>query len=120
MLKKRNRLSRSEFEHLLKRGRRLHSDHVSVVYSFVSSRPTPYPPQPTPSFKAGVVVSKKVARKAVERNRLRRLVYHTLEAQQESLVGMYVAVLLKKGAAGLEPDVLSKEIQVLLEKAHPS
>jgi len=114
MLPKRNRLSRREFEHLLKRGRRLHSDHASVVYSFVSSRPTPYNLQPTPSQKAGVVVSKKVARRAVERNRLRRLVFHVCAAHKEALAGMHVAVVLKKGAAGLEPSVLREEIQLLL------
>jgi ribonuclease P protein component len=95
MLPKRQRLSRREFECLLRRGTRLHSEHVSVIYL------------PADAFKAGVVVSKKVARLATKRSHLRRQLYVALTVAQTRNV--HIVALAKKGAGTLAfTDVLDE------------
>lgn len=67
MLAKQQRLSRREFDRVFQHGVRSHTPYGQVIYTSA------------PSAKAAVVVSKKVAKSAVERNRLRRRVYSILE-----------------------------------------
>jgi ribonuclease P protein component len=66
MLKKSERVARSDFGAFFKKGRKVHGDHVFAVVS------------PYLTFHASVVVSKKVAKSAVERNTYRRRVYAQL------------------------------------------
>ena len=69
MLSKTARLSRQEFSTVFAcPQKRTHFPECSVYYT------------PSPSFKASVVVGKKVAKLAVDRNRLRREVYGALQA----------------------------------------
>jgi ribonuclease P protein component len=66
MFKKTNRLTQSEFAHYFACGKRLHTKYFTVITS------------PSPSQKVAVVVGKKVAKSAVQRNLLRRRVYALL------------------------------------------
>lgn len=63
MLSRDNRLNRTLFSEYFARGKRLHSEHFTVVYASAID------------FKVSVVVSKKVAKKAHDRNRLKRQIY---------------------------------------------
>ena len=83
MVKKKQKLSRNDFSSLLKQGKRVHGSLFSLTYSKAQN------------VKVGVVVSKKVARKAVERNLLRRRVYAVLEKkiQDGVLSNVHLAVL---------------------------
>lgn len=101
---KRNRLSRREFAHLLKRGVRLHGEFVTVIHL------------KTDEFKAGVVVSKKTARKAVTRNVLRRRVYAILRELQPGIGPRHIAVLLRPAAARLPYADVRDQLQALLTK----
>ncbi|MFM2339491.1 MAG: Ribonuclease [Candidatus Parcubacteria bacterium] len=67
MLKKAERIPRGQFETIFKTGKRLHVPLCQLVYQVA----------PGPAF--SVVVSKKVAKQAVVRNRLRRQVYGVVE-----------------------------------------
>jgi ribonuclease P protein component len=67
MLAKKERLNRTEFDDCFKAGQRRHGTVLTIITL------------PRPSFKASVVVGKKVAKKAHDRNRLRRRVYGVLE-----------------------------------------
>lgn len=67
MLPKTRRLKAGEVKKVIKEGRSLRASFLSVKYSATSS-----------PLRASVVVSKKVAKQAVERNRIRRAVYRAL------------------------------------------
>lgn len=81
MLKKRSRLSRGEFITAFKGGIRVRVPGASLVR---------YPRDTT---KLSVVVSKKVARLATDRNRLRRQLYASLKTPLGGLQGMYIVML---------------------------
>jgi ribonuclease P protein component len=105
MLSRTARLNRLEFTTCFTRGRRLHSPHLSVV---VYTQDT---------FKASVVVSKKVAKKAHDRNRLRRRVYACIQAHAPQR-GWFVFVV-KPAATKLTKQqfktVLGEEIAQVLK-----
>ncbi len=73
---------------------------------------------PSPTFGVGVVVSKKVARKAVARNLLRRRVYAVFADIKKDLSTSHSIVFLKKEAAGASYDALREDIVSALHKAH--
>jgi ribonuclease P protein component len=90
MLAKLKRVSRPEFTTAYAAGQRYHSPFLTLVCV------------PGPVFKASVVVSKKVAKKAHDRNRLRRRLYEVLSAlaSAEAISGT-ILVLTKPPLATL-------------------
>lgn len=88
MLPATRRLPRAQFTTHVTTGRRYHSPHLTISYT-----PTTTPAQ------AAVVVSKKVAKSAVARNRLRRRLYAALASSPVYQgTGVYV-IMAKAGAA---------------------
>lgn len=65
-------------------GKRAHSPLYTIVYS------------PSPTFHASVVVSKKVARLAVDRNKIRRRIYDILRRYQSRTGVTGVCIVLTK------------------------
>ena len=90
MLKKTNRLSRTQFTEYFKSGKRYHFDHLTILYS------------PAPTLLSAVVVSKKVAKSAVKRNTLKRRVFARLASihKQQALSGVFI-IILKPSFASL-------------------
>ena len=86
MISKEQRLDRGVFMEVLKRGRKVHTATYSLYY------------MPAPTFRAAVVVSKKIARRAVVRNHIRRRTYTALRSLEISQG--YFLVLMK--APGIE------------------
>lgn len=88
MLKKKERLTKKEFDRFFSSGKRRHSDLFTLVHA------------DDPVFHGAVVVGKKVFKKAVDRNRLRRRVYNALYrlSRENDLQGVYI--ILTKPAAG--------------------
>jgi ribonuclease P protein component len=85
MLSKSQRLTRSEFSHHFKTGRRINSPYATLIVS------------PHTRFHGAVVVSKKVQRQAVQRNRLRRRAYSQLyNIAKHNQTGVYIFVLKPK------------------------
>lgn len=78
MFKKTNRLNRAEFEVFFKNGRRYHTKHLQLIYTT------------QPTLKVAVVVPKKVVKSAVERNRLRRQLYHQSKQILINATGVYI------------------------------
>ena len=66
MLKKQERLTKSQFDRSFSLGKRVHSPELQIIY------------HPSPSFHGAAVVGKKVYKSAVARNRLRRQIYGAL------------------------------------------
>ncbi len=107
MLARANRLRRAEFNEYFKRGKRLHGDHFTVVYVADSD------------FKVSVVVSKKVAKKAHDRNRLKRQIYGFvgLLSKETNVAGVfmiYPKLALTKLVTQKRKEVIKGELSRLL------
>lgn len=102
--KKSQRLSQSEFTTYFKHGRRFHSPALQLIY-------TPLPA----SFHGAVVVGKKVAKRAVVRNQLRRKVYAHLyhHTRRQKLTGVFI-VVVKPSAKQSTPSDLTTQLDELI------
>jgi len=83
MISKKNRLSRFEFNQVKKSGRKIF--HLSFLIFYVPGR----------NLKVSVVVSKKIAKKAVRRNLLRRHIYDHLAKHYPKLSHNIIIYLQK-------------------------
>jgi len=83
MLAKSERLSVIQFNQYFKTGKRFHFTHCTIIYS------------PLATLHGSVVVGKKVSKKAVTRNTIRRRVYAQLrtvcDAQQKT--GVFIIII---------------------------
>lgn len=103
MVDKQTRISRADFPAIMQSGRRYHSTTVGAV-AILGTSP-----------KVSVVVSKKVAKKAVDRNRLRRRVYGVVERfMAEQPLSATVIFLLKPGALRVPRQAFATEVAGLL------
>ena len=104
MLSKSNRLSREEFSKYFKTGKRTHSPVATLITA--SSE----------VFHGAVVVSKKVNKKAVKRNTLRRRAYSQLyNAFKIKNKGVYI-LILKPPFNNLTRKQQHQEIKDLIEE----
>jgi ribonuclease P protein component len=105
MLAKRHRLTVAAFNQYFKTGRKYHGQYVTLVYS------------PAPTFHGAVVVGKKVYRRAVDRNRLRRQLYPVLrsDALAHGRTGVFQC-LVKPTAAGASADMVRADLRALLAR----
>ena len=105
MLPKRQRLHHQELKEVAYTSRREHAPHLMLAYTETSHE-----------FKAVVIVSKKVSKKAVERNRTRRMLYSVLAKNREALQhGVYI-VRVKVAAKSIADTQLKQELQQLLNR----
>lgn len=102
MLKKKQRLTTQAFDAAFKSGVRTHTPLFQLIYV------------PGDTFHGAVVVGKKVYKKAIDRNQLRRQLYSLLSLQhaQKSLCGTYI--IIAKPAAKTVP---VSQMCVVLEAA---
>jgi len=70
MLPKNNRLHREDFDLVFKKGRRIRGKTFSLIISLSDNKDE--------DCKVGVIVTKKVCKKAVDRNKLKRQVRNTI------------------------------------------
>ncbi|HEU4677392.1 MAG TPA: ribonuclease P protein component [Candidatus Paceibacterota bacterium] len=87
MLPKKERLSREDFSRFFSSGKRRNSPALGLVY-------TPYP-----SLHVSVVVPKKVARRAVDRNVMRRRIYDIVRRHRDEVGATGVFIFLAKAPA---------------------
>jgi len=82
MLKKKERLTKKGFDHSFSVGKRYHSPIIQIIHEDASD------------FHGAAVVGKKVYKKAVDRNRLRRRLYGVLYRYNKthSLQGTFILV----------------------------
>lgn len=102
MLPKAQRLTTKQFHDFFPTGRRFHSPVCTIVYT------------PHDTFRGAVVVGKKVHKRAVVRNTLRRRIYGQLYRQigKKSKTGVFI--VLTKPTANL---VSRRELQLAVESA---
>ena len=93
MLPKSKRLGAAEVREILKNGRAVRTGAIFARYI------------PHPQEKAAVVVSKKVAKTAVVRNKIRRLVYK--ELQQTPPTHAHIVFMVQKNLTNYTQDIAS-------------
>jgi ribonuclease P protein component len=111
------------FDRLYRQGRRLHGQ--LMVLRTMPAAPDLLRPDPRDanrsSSRAAVVVSSKVHKRAVRRNRLRRLLHDHLQSvlQSQNRQGddRWLLISLKPGSAEADPEALLGECSDLLAKA---
>jgi ribonuclease P protein component len=108
MLKKKHRLSRREFETLLKKGRRFSGTHLTLLTAKISHAVD------IPKF--SVVVSKKTAKRATARNLVRRRVYALLQGYV-GLQGTHNALYAKPSIVTRSFEEINQELANLFERA---
>jgi len=64
----------------------------------------------------GVTISKKVAKRAVDRNRIKRIIRETFRLKQHKLPGFDIIVIAKPGVTKLDNDALSDLLDYLWRK----
>lgn len=107
MLPKRHRIPAGEIRTVLRRGRRYNADHLTVIVV----------PNTAGMFRCAIVVSSKFDKRAVRRNRIRRLLSESIRAQSSLLAQAYDMVLMPR--TGM-PDTLagvSGEVSSVLLRA---
>lgn len=83
MLKKANRLNHTDFAKYFSVGKRVHNTYSTTIYS------------PTPNFLCAVVVSKKLYKKARDRNLVRRRFYEVIRntIKNRNVSGVYIFLI---------------------------
>lgn len=113
MLPKTKRVKRALFQKVFSSGRTLHSTYLTA--RIVLTSPTPLASGAPSKF--SFVVSKAVAKKAVDRNLLRRRGYSVISKLYNLFpAGLVVVFFYKKGADKLSYASLSKEIEDIFKK----
>lgn len=106
MLKKKERLTKKEFDRFFSSPKKIHTPLLAVVYTKADD------------FHGAVVVGKKVYPSAVARNRLRRQLYNILYrlSREKGLRGVYI-ILTKPAARNVSfvelKDTLTEVIQTI-------
>jgi len=108
------------FERIYRKAPRLHGSAMVLRVWTAEAPLLPLQEQahPTSPWRCAVVVSAKVSKRAVQRNRLRRLLQaHLLEQPIVSPQPIWLLISLKPGSPDLPPEQLLGECRHLLRKA---
>lgn len=105
MLPKKERLKRIDFSRFFSVGRRVNTPLFQLIYSEY------------PSLHVSVVVSKKVSKLAVKRNKIRRRVYDVVRTyrKEAKTTGVYIFIM-KAEAAGASYEEIRDVAQTAIKK----
>ncbi|MAZ56304.1 hypothetical protein CL653_00740 [bacterium] len=106
MLKKKQRMTKSQFDHYFKSGRKIHGEYLDIIYT------------ESKCFHGAVVVGKKVFKKALLRNKLRRRIYSILYNLHKThgFFGVYI-ILSKPTTSRAGFKEVQAEVRSLLAKS---
>jgi len=108
------------FDRIYRQGRRLHG--TLMVLRLLEADPHLLPPEqsrrPPSDWRCGVVVSSKVSKRAVDRNRLRRRLHaHLMASPPVPRTPHWLLISLKPDSLGSDPETLLGECDDLMRKA---
>ncbi|QQS18949.1 ribonuclease P protein component [Candidatus Saccharibacteria bacterium] len=111
MLRKENRFHGSRGVRLAYRGKQVRGRFLSFRYS----------KRDEPGYRIAIVVSRKVSKSAVIRNRIRRRLYELVRTQYQGALGGYdcIVTVYDVTLATLTPRKLTNELHGVLSKALP-
>lgn len=100
---------RASIKRLYTRGKSVRAGHLALKYS----------PNGRPGYRLAVVVSRKVSKSAVVRNRIRRRLYENVRILSSEFTTSYDLVLLAYDAslAELPPAELTTQVKRIIKKA---
>ncbi|NHA15810.1 ribonuclease P protein component [Thioalkalivibrio sp. XN279] len=98
-------LSPPEFGRVFRTGRRHGDRYFSLVFA----------PGPGPAARLGLAISRKVSRRAVQRNRIKRVVRECFRRRPDLPV-VDIVVMARPGAAACDNRELTASIEALLER----
>lgn len=104
MIPKQKRISRDKFQSILRSGKVLRGNYVTVHYA-----PSPYP-------EVGIVVPKKKIKQASARNRIRRMLYGAYREHEQ--VEPWYSLVLRVHASIENEELFKKDINTLLHKIY--
>ncbi len=109
MLPKKNRLTlKADFQTVLKQGKIQHAKYYAFSYIITEK----------PEKRVGMIVSNKISKKAVERNKIKRAARAAAQEVLENLPSGILGVFLAKPQANLQTHgVLNKDAREVLKKA---
>ena len=121
VLPQRHRLrGRGVFDYLYQRGQRFQQGLLQLRVAAAAPQLLREPPQDLErELRLGVVISSKVSKRAVKRNRLRRRLHEAFVRQRfrSDLPPTWLLLNLRPGAAELGDDNLLKEWSTLIQRA---
>lgn len=107
MLKKKERLTRKQFDKVFSVGKRIHTPYIQIIIA------------ESDSFHGAVVVPKKVYKKAVDRNALRRKLYAALyEAYKKNNIQKTLILIVKPTITTVSKNIYIPSLKAVLEKLH--
>ena len=101
-------LSGKDFQHVFARAKRIPGSRLMVLYRS-QEPPAAYP-------RIGLAISRKHARRAVDRNRVKRAAREAFRLRRASLPPVDIIVLSRAGVAELDARQIRGELDRLLEK----
>jgi ribonuclease P protein component len=105
MLTKKERLTRAQFDRSFSIGKRIHTPHMQIIIA------------ESDSFHGAVVVPKKVYKKAVDRNSVRRKLYAVLyETNKKRNLHKTIILIVKSAITSVPKSVYIPELRIALEK----
>lgn len=111
-LAKVHRLHRQDFDRIYRQGKRLSGEDFRAIVFHPSGNPEPHPPR------IAVVVSKKVSKRAVKRNRIRRQVQAVLQTFLPQMSwGWQMIILVQISALGCDYAQILPQLEKILRKA---
>ena len=121
VLPQRHRLrGRGVFDYLYQRGQRFQQGLLQLRVADAATNLLREPPETLDGeLRFGVVISSKVSKRAVKRNRLRRLLHEAFLRQKfrSDLPPTWLLLNLRPGAAELSDDNLLEEWSTLIQRA---
>lgn len=98
----------AEFQRVFAQARRVPGRRFMLLYR--------YPEAPQPSARLGLAIAKKHAKRAVDRNRIRRVAREAFRARRAALPAVDIIVLSRVGIAAASGAELRAELDRLLEQ----
>ena len=103
-------VGRTSLKYVYKNGRVVRGSYFSIRYA---------PNARCQSYRAAVVVSRKISKSAVKRNRIRRRIYEVIGKLEAQIVAPYdiVVTVFKESTSDLPPADLEKQVKSQLKSA---
>lgn len=112
MLSKPNRLPAKAFSKINSRGDKIWGDYLFCQYMPI---PSPAPPQ------FGLIVSTKVSKKAVDRNRIRRLISENIRLKIKDIhCSVQAVIIAKRESIDKDYHILGRDIDKFIKKINQS
>ncbi|MEZ5464095.1 MAG: ribonuclease P protein component [Lysobacteraceae bacterium] len=117
-------LTPADFQRVFAKGRRFNSPHLQliarprdpVVNATDVDSETRHVAEPSPA-RLGLTVAKRVAKRAVDRNRVKRIARDSFRRHQHRLTGLDLVLVARGGIAELPGNALHEALETLWQRA---